>query len=114
MKRLGQCLLAGVFAALLILSCRTLVTRPEAEVETAPLPPPVQAALTAASEAASAEDMLAHEQPGTSSRRLLSGVTDAAELPARIPVRDGNGTPLGHRPYVRTVYTACRLEGTSG
>ena len=114
MKRLGQILLAGVFAALLILSCRTLVARPEVEAETIPIPPPVQAALTAASEALSAEDTLAQEQPGETSRRLLQGVITMAELPAGIPVRDGNGTPLGHKPYVRTVYTACRLEETSG
>ena len=114
MKRLGQCLLTGLFTALLILSCRTLVERPEGEPEAVPLPPPVQAALTSASEAASAEDMLAQEQPGTTARRLLSGVMATADLPVGIPVRDGNGTPLGHKPYVRTVYTACRLEETSG
>ena len=114
MKRLGQLMLAGVFAALLILSCRALVARPESETETAPLPPPMQAALTTATEAASAEDTLAQEQPGTTSRRLLPGVIRTAELPAGIPVRDGNGTPLGQKPYVRTVYTACRLEETSG
>ena len=114
MKRLGQFMLAGVFAALLILSCRTLVTRPDADTEAAPLPPPMQAALTAAQEAISAEDMLAQEQQGTASRRLPAGTISTAEQPVRIPVRDGNGTPLGQRPYVRTVYTACRLEATSG
>ena len=114
MKRLGQILLAGVFAALLILSCRALVVRPEAEAETIPVLPPAQAALTSVPEALSAEDMLAQEQPGETSRRLPRGVITMAEMPAGIPVRDGNGTPLGRKPYVRTVYTACRLEETSG
>ena len=114
MKRLGHFMLGAVFAALLLLSCRALVARPEAEAETAPLPPPMQAALTAAAESASAEDALAQEQPGTASRRLLASAIQTADLPAHIPVRDGNGTPLGRRPYVRTVYTACRLEETSG
>ena len=114
MKRLGQLLLGIVFTALLLLSCRALVTRPEAEAEAAPPPPPMQAALTAAAETTSAEDALAQDQPGTASRRLLSGVVETAQPPAGIPVRDGNGTPLGRKPYVRTVYTACRLEETSG
>ena len=113
MKRLGQLLLGCVFAALLMLSCRALVVRPEADAE-APPPPPVQAALTAASEAASAEDALSQEQPGETSRRLLAGTVRETGLPSPAPVRDGNGTPLGARPYVRTVYTACRLEETSG
>ena len=114
MRRLGHCLLGCVFAALLLLSCRTLVSRPETEAET-PLPPPMQAVLRTASEAVPAEDMAVHHLPGPSSRRLLPTVSDAAMTPVSLPVRDGNGIPLkGLLPYVRAVYTACRLEETSG
>ena len=115
MKRLGQCLLGCVFAALLLLSCRTLVARPEAD-ETAPqsLPPPMQAVLRTASEAVPAEDMVAHHLPGPASRRLLPTPTCEARLPVSLPVRDGNGIPLEGLPYVRAAYTACRLEETSG
>ena len=113
MKRLGQSLLIGVFAALLLLSCRTLVSRPEAETE-ASLPPPAQAVLKTATEAVPAEDMIEHHLPGTASRRLLPVISGAALPPVSAPVRDGNGIPLGKRPYVRTAYTACRLEETSG
>ena len=115
MKRLGQVLLGCVFAALLLLSCRTLVARPEAD-ETAPqsLPPPVQAVLRTASEAVPAEDLVAHHLSGPASWRLLPALSDEARLPVSLPVRDGNGIPLGNRPYVRTAYTACRPEETSG
>ena len=113
MKRLGQCLLGCVFAALLLLSCRTLVERPEAEAE-APLLPPVRAVLHAASEAVPAEDTVAHHLPGQTSRRSLPTLSGAAMTPVSLPVRDGNGIPLEGLPYVRTAYTACRLEETSG
>ncbi|MCH5286814.1 MAG: hypothetical protein J1E43_05300 [Christensenellaceae bacterium] len=113
MRRLGQCMLVGVFAALMLLSCRSLVSRPEAETE-ASLPPPIQAALRTAAEAVPAEDVIEHHLPGTASRRLLPVISGAALLPVSVPVRDGNGIPLGKRPYVRTAYAACRLEETSG
>ena len=113
MKRLGQCLLGCVFAALLILSCRALVERPEAD-ETAPLPPPVRAVLHAASEAVPAEDMAVHHLPGQSARWLLPALCVAAMTPVNLPVRDGNGIPLKGLAYVRAAYTACRLEGASG
>ena len=113
MRCLGQCVLGLTFAMLALLSCRTLVTHPEAEPD-APLPLPMQAVLRTASEAVPAEDLLGQSLPETASRRLLPGVTGAEPLPVSIPVRDGNGTPLKSRPYVRTVYTACRLEDTSG
>lgn len=115
MKRLGQISLGCVFAALLLLSCRTLVARPETDTEVPQsLPPPIQAVLRTASEAVPAEDMTAHHLPGQASRRLLPGLACAALLPVNIPVRDGNGIPLKGLPYVRAAYTACRLEGTSG
>ena len=114
MKRLGQSLLVTVFAALLLLSCRTLVAHPAEEAEASPPLLPMQGMLRSASEAVPAEELLAQELPGTASRRLLPGVTGDLSLPAGAPVRDGNGIPLGDRPYVRTVYTACRLEETSG
>lgn len=113
MKRLGQCLLGLAFGALLLISCRTLVARPVTESGPS-LPQPMQAALRAASEAVPAEELLGQTLPGASSRRLLPGLSGTETLPARIPVRDGNGIPLESRPYVRTVYTACRLEETSG
>ena len=113
MKRLGQIMLGCVFAALLILSCRALVAGPEAETE-APLLPPVRAVLRTAAEAVPAEDMVAHHLPGQASRRILPAVSGAAMTPVSLPVRDGNGIPLEGLPYVRTAYTACRLEETSG
>ena len=114
MKRLGQCLLGLVFAALLLLSCRALVSRPETAEAEAPLFPPLQAALKAPSVADAAEDMLDHPLQGTASRRLLPGLSDVPASPTGVPVRDGNGIPLGQKPYVRTAYTSCRLEETSG
>ena len=114
MKRLGQSLLGLIFAALLLLSCRTLVTRPEAEEATASPLPPMQAALRSAYAAVPEEELIEQHLPDTASRRLLPGVADAAMLPACLPIRDGNGMPLRDKPYVRTVYTACRLEETSG
>ena len=114
MKRLGQCLLGLAFAALLVFSCRALVACPPEESDALPLPPIQGAVLRAAAEAVPAEDMLTQHLPGTASRRVLADVTVAMSLPASVPVRDGNGIPLGRRPYVRTVYTACRLEATSG
>ena len=114
MKRLGKCLLGLVFAVLLLLSCRTLVAHPQDEAD-APLPLlPLQGVMRAATEASPAEDMLGQPLQETASRRLLPEVTKAAPLLPRPLVRDGNGIPLESRPYVRTVYTACRLEDTSG
>ena len=114
MKRLGQCLLGLTFAALFALSCRALVAHPPEDSPARPFLPVEQAVLRAATEAVPAEDMLAQHLPGAASRRVLSDVTVAASLPTSIPVRDGNGIPLGRKPYVRTVYTACRLEASSG
>lgn len=113
MKRLGQCLLGCVFAALLLLSCRALVAGPETDTAT-PQSLPVQAVLRTASEAVPAEDTVAHHLPGPASRRLLPALSGEALMPVSLPVRDGNGIPLGGLPYVRTAYTACRLEETSG
>lgn len=113
MKRLGQCLLGLVFAALLTLSCQALVQRPDGKA--AELPPmPLQTILRAASEAVPAEDLLAHHLPDEATGRYLPDVSASAELPASLPVRDGNGIPLRARSYVRTAYTSCRLEETSG
>ena len=114
MKRLGHCLLGFVFAALLLLSCRALVSRPEPAEADAPLLPPLQAALRAPSASDAAEDLFDHPLQGMASRRLLPGLSDAPAAPAGVPVRDGNGIPLGQKPYVRTAYTSCRLEETSG
>lgn len=113
MKRLGQCLLGLAFAALLILSRQALVERPEQQA--AELPPiPLQSILRAASEAVPAEDLLGQHLPDAASGRFLPDLTAATVLPAAMPVRDGNGIPLGARSYVRTAYASCRLEETSG
>ena len=114
MKRLGHGLLGCVFAAFLLLSCRALVSRPETAEAEAPLLPPIQTALKAPAETDAAEGMLDHPLQGTASRRLLPSLSGEPAIPAGFPVRDGNGMPLGQKPYVRTAYTACRLEETSG
>lgn len=113
MKHGGQVLLGLAFAALLTLSGRALVTKPEEPAETSPLPPR-PAALCAASEAAPAEDALNQRTVDTSARWSLPEWAGERVQAAGDLTRDGNGFPLGSRPYVRTVYTACRAEDTSG
>lgn len=114
MKRLGKTLFGCVIAALLALACRSLIARPPTEDEPIQAMPPARAVLHAAVEASAAEDALAQPRAGTPARRLTSALAEASAAPVCVPTRDGNGTPLVSRPYVRTVYTACRLQDTSG
>ena len=113
MKAAGR-MLSVLFGLLLLWSCQALVEKPQPPEYPAELPPvPIRAVLTAAStetpvqaRAIIAEGEAAH-RPGLPMQQT-------ADAPVNAPVRDRNGIPLSGRSYVRTVYTACRLEETSG
>ncbi len=114
MKRVGQALLGAVFALLLLWSCQALVEKPEAPENPVKLPPaPIRAVLTAAGAENPAQARATMTEEAQALRRILP-VQQAASRPVNAPVGDRNGLPLRGRSYVRTVYTACRLEETSG
>jgi len=114
MKRVGQALLGAVFALLLLWSCQALVEKPEASENPVKLPPaPIRAVLTAATADNPVQARAAEAEETHALRRSLP-VRQAASRPVNAPVRDRNGIPLSGRSYIRTVYTACRLEETSG
>ena len=107
-------MLSILFGLLLLWSCQALVEKPEMPDMSSELPSvPIRAVLTAApaDNPAQARALMAE---GETSHRPSLFHERAENTPVNVPVRDRNGTPLTGRSYVRTVYTACRLEETSG
>ena len=113
MKTAGR-MLKVLFVFLLLWSCQALVEKPEPPEIPAELPlMPIRAVWMAAPTEAPVQARAVIAQ-GETEIRPSPALQQTQDVPVNAPVCDRNGMPLAGRSYVRTAYTACRLEETSG